>query len=49
MERTDLLGIVDKSKGEREEGRVPMVVALSSFLTDIRAIIRKNRYILKKI
>ena len=48
MERADLLGKVAKIKGEREEARVPMVVTFSSFLPDIRAIIRNNRYILKK-
>ena len=48
MERADLLGRTGRRKGKKEDGRVPMVVTFSSFLPDIRAIMRENRYILKK-
>ena len=41
VERVDLLGRVDKARGEREEGRVPMMVTFGNFLPDLRAIIRK--------
>ena len=48
MKREDLLLRRDKKSGMRGEGRVPMVVTFSSFLPDIRAIMRKNRHILNK-
>ena len=31
MERVDLLGRVDKRRGERQEARVPMMVTFGSF------------------
>ena len=43
MKREDLLLRRDEKSGTKGEGRVPMVVTFSSFLPDIRAIMRKNR------
>lgn len=41
--------LVNRGKtGKDKEGRVPMVITFSSFLPDVRAIIRNNRHILQK-
>ena len=47
MEREALLDRRGKNC-KKGESRVPMVVTFSSFLPDIRAIIRKNRHILQR-
>ena len=41
--------VAGKNNKQKGTDRVPMVLTFSSFLPDLRDIMKKNRYILKKI